>query len=78
MKTNAVSCFFPFISQLAYCVVQFLEKDSTLTEPVRFIYFDIDFLAFFYFFIIDWPSSSFQTYVIQTPQDSILCLFYGG
>lgn len=22
--------------QLAYCVVQFLEKDSTLTEPVRF------------------------------------------
>lgn len=22
--------------QLAYCVVQFLEKDSSLTEPVRF------------------------------------------
>lgn len=42
---------FPFISQLAYCVVQFLEKDSTLTEPVRFIYFDIDFLAFFYFLL---------------------------
>lgn len=68
--------FSPFISQLAYCVVQFLEKDSTLTEPVRFIYFDIDFLAFF--FIIDRPSSSFQAYVIQTPQDSVLCLFYGG
>lgn len=24
-----------FVFQLAYCVVQFLEKDSTLTEPVR-------------------------------------------
>ena len=24
-----------FMLQLAYCVVQFLEKDSTLTEPVR-------------------------------------------
>lgn len=24
-----------FLPQLAYCVVQFLEKDSTLTEPVR-------------------------------------------
>lgn len=79
MKTNAVSCFFPFISQLAYCVVQFLEKDSTLTEPVRVIYlFWYWFFGFFLFFIIDWPSSSFQTYVIQTPQDSILCLFYGG
>lgn len=25
--------------QLAYCVVQFLEKDPTLTEPVLFFFF---------------------------------------
>lgn len=29
--SNILSSFF---AQLAYCVVQFLEKDSTLTEPV--------------------------------------------
>lgn len=28
-----------FLPQLAYCVVQFLEKDPTLTEPVFFIFF---------------------------------------
>lgn len=27
------------LPQLAYCVVQFLEKDPTLTEPVFFIFF---------------------------------------
>lgn len=26
--------FFPFLLQLTYCLIQFLEKDPTLTEPV--------------------------------------------
>ena len=30
-KVKSLSCYHP---QLAYCVVQFLEKDPTLTEPV--------------------------------------------
>lgn len=32
---NSLSVFLVCLLQLAYCVVQFLEKDSTLTEPVR-------------------------------------------
>ena len=31
-KVKSLSCYHP---QLAYCVVQFLEKDPSLTEPVR-------------------------------------------
>ena len=31
-KVKSLSCHHP---QLAYCVVQFLEKDPSLTEPVR-------------------------------------------
>lgn len=48
--------------QLAYCVVQFLEKDSSLTEPVRFtalatapfpvIIINISFRFFLYEFFI--------------------------
>ena len=30
-KVKSLSCYHP---QLAYCVVQFLEKDPSLTEPV--------------------------------------------
>jgi len=42
--------------QLAYCVVQFLEKDPTLTEPV-YIYNKnfikkIIFIFFYYYFLI--------------------------
>jgi len=32
-KVKSLSVYHP---QLAYCVVQFLEKDPTLTEPVNF------------------------------------------
>ena len=33
-KVKSLSCYHP---QLAYCVVQFLEKDPTLTEPVSIL-----------------------------------------
>lgn len=31
---HKVKCLSMYHAQLAYCVVQFLEKDATLTEPV--------------------------------------------
>ena len=42
-----------FMLQLAYCVVQFLEKDSTLTEPVRWT--DPPLLLYFSSLLIDPP-----------------------
>lgn len=34
LPLHKVKCLSLYHAQLAYCVVQFLEKDSTLTEPV--------------------------------------------
>ena len=34
MSPRAECPFYPNLLQLAYCVVQFLEKESSLTEPV--------------------------------------------
>ena len=34
LPMHKVQCLSSFHAQLAYCVVQFLEKDATLTEPV--------------------------------------------
>ena len=34
LPLHKVKCLSLYHAQLAYCVVQFLEKDATLTEPV--------------------------------------------
>ena len=39
-KAHFLHCLLFFYSQLAYCIVQFLEKDPTLTEPVNIILFE--------------------------------------
>jgi serine/threonine-protein phosphatase 2A regulatory subunit B' len=51
-KVKSLSVYHP---QLAYCVVQFLEKDPSLTEPVILIYllFIIKFMINFFFFFFD-------------------------
>jgi len=36
---HKVKCLGLYHAQLAYCVVQFLEKDATLTENVSFLLF---------------------------------------
>jgi serine/threonine-protein phosphatase 2A regulatory subunit B' len=43
-KVKTLSVYHP---QLAYCIVQFLEKDPSLTQPVGF-----DYLKNFYFILI--------------------------
>lgn len=45
------------IFQLAYCIVQFLEKDPTLTEPVSIVWLRLlshllfDYVSFFIYFV---------------------------
>lgn len=45
--TKSFQTFFSFVFlKLAYCVVQFLEKDATLTENVSFLLFCWDFVSY--------------------------------
>ena len=60
-----------FALQLAYCIVQFLEKDPSLTKPVSFskIFIAITFLSFqnctFKSFVLNFVSTELLTLVLN-------------
>lgn len=61
------------VLQLAYCVVQFLEKDSTLTEPVcqmRLLIFNLIFLILYLYPL--WLFS--QHYLSSSSQQVVMAL----
>ena len=62
-------CLSLYHAQLAYCVVQFLEKDATLTEQVNITDFRVELIIVAFFQVIKgllkfWPKTCSQKEVM--------------